>query len=115
MYENRTSPEPIIGSWYHRSNDWEEFEVVAIDEDAGTVEVQFFNSDVTEFSMDEWQSFDLEIIEPPEDWSGALEPVDDSEELEPSSRQSLREGFEEEDVLLFEDQEDRELSALDEI
>lgn len=108
MFERKTTPDPIVGNWYRRLDNRDEFVVVATDEDSGTVEVQFFNGDVTEFSADDWEAFELELIEAPEDWSGALEPVDDSEELEPSSTQKLRSGFEEEDILLFEDETERQ-------
>lgn len=108
MFERRNIPDPIVGNWYRRKDNADEFEVVAVDEDSGSIEVQFFDGDVTEFSLDEWNAFELEIIEAPEDWSGALEPVDDSEDLEPRSQQHLREGFEEEDALLIEEESERD-------
>lgn len=109
MFERRVIPDPIVGNWYRRRDNADEFEVVAVDDDSSAVEVQFFDGDVTEFSLDEWNAFDLEVIEPPEDWSGALEPVDDSEELEPGSRQHLREDFEEEDALLIGEESERDI------
>lgn len=108
MFERRNVPDPIVGNWYRRIDNADEFEVVAIDEDSGSVEVQFFDGDVSEFGPDEWKAFDLEIIAAPEDWSGALEPVDESEELEPGSQKQMRAGFEEEDALLIEEQAEQE-------
>lgn len=108
MFERKTTPDPVVGNWYRRLDNRDEFVVVATDQDSGTVEVQFFNGDVSEFSADDWDAFELELIDAPEDWSGAMEPVDDSEESEPSSTPRLRAGFEEEDILRFEDESERQ-------
>jgi hypothetical protein len=115
MFETRINPDPIVGNWYRRLDNYDEFVVVAIDEDSGNIEVQFFNGDVTEITPDEWEAFDLEVIAEPEDWSGALEPVDDSEESEPSSMQPLRAEYEEEDLLRMEDEAERETRPTDEM
>ena len=49
-------------------------QVVAYDEDNDTIEVQLFEGEVTEFDLDSWNQPNLELVEPPEDWS---EPFDD--------------------------------------
>jgi len=50
--------------------------VTAFDEEEGTVEIQHFDGDIEEMDLDDWRELDLELIEPPEDWTG---PVDDVE------------------------------------
>ncbi|MCG8434532.1 MAG: hypothetical protein MJA83_10915 [Gammaproteobacteria bacterium] len=64
--------QPYVGSWY-RSATGETFEVVAIDEDDATVEIQHFDGTVEEIDFDTWSEVSMEMIEPPEDWSGSLD------------------------------------------
>lgn len=66
--------DPIIGNWYRNLESGDQFEVVALDDDAQTVEIQFFEGEVEELDMDSWESLVLEAIDPPEDWTG---PFDD--------------------------------------
>ena len=69
-----TELDPRIGNWYRDGESGRVFEVVAIDEDDGTVEIQYFESEVEEYDIDNWYEFTLEAIAAPEDWSG---PFDD--------------------------------------
>jgi hypothetical protein len=71
--------EPVVGSWYKRPGR-SIFEVVAIDEDGGTVELQFFDGTVDELDMDAWESTFIEQVEPPEDYSGSMDVVGDDYE-----------------------------------
>lgn len=63
---------PFIGDWY-RNLKGEIFEVVALDEDEGTVEIQYFDGSLEELEMDSWNEQFIEPVEPPEDWSGSLD------------------------------------------
>lgn len=63
---------PLIGSWY-RDVTGAIFEVVAIDNDDGTIEVQHFDGNIEEFDLDMWWETPMEHVEPPEDWSGSLD------------------------------------------
>jgi hypothetical protein len=65
-------PAPRIGHWY-KDVAGERFEVVAIDEDDGTIEVQHFDGTVEELDMDAWQDMPIVHAPPPEDWSGSLD------------------------------------------
>lgn len=71
------SLKPIIGNWYlNRAGT--AFEVVAIDDTAHTIELQFYDGTVDEIDKDRWAAEVLEEIEPPEDYSGSLDiPADD--------------------------------------
>jgi hypothetical protein len=72
-----TSPIPIVGDWYRRAHG-ALFEVVAIDRDDGTIEVQHFDGTLEEFDLESWQDQDLEEAQAPEDWTGSVdvEPED---------------------------------------
>lgn len=65
---------PRVGNWYRNLEDDRMFEVVAMDEDDGTIEIQYFESEIEELDMDTWDELELEITAAPEDWSG---PYDD--------------------------------------
>jgi hypothetical protein len=67
---------PVIGNWY-RIQGSESFEVVAFDEDDGTIELQYFDGTVEEMDIEDWRAQKeagaLEEIEAPEDFSGSVD------------------------------------------
>jgi hypothetical protein len=67
---------PIVGDWY-RNGPGELFEVVAVDEEDGTIDVQYFDGTVTEMDREEWDEQWREGLlasaDPPEDWSGSVD------------------------------------------
>jgi hypothetical protein len=67
---------PIVGQWY-RGGTNELFEVVAIDDDDETIEIQYFDGTVAEVDFDAWneQLLDelIDAADAPEDWSGAVD------------------------------------------
>ena len=67
-----TEYEPRIGDWYRTVNG-ENFEIVALDPDDSTLEIQYFDGTVEELDLDTWYELDLESVEPPEDWSGSMD------------------------------------------
>ena len=73
---------PVIGHWY-RIQGSDSFEIVAFDEDDGTIELQYFDGTVEEMDLEDWdaakESGSLEEIEPPEDWTGSVD-VDPEED-----------------------------------
>src|SRR5688572_31785759 len=76
------SPNPVVGDWYRHNGAL--FEVVAIDRDDGTVEVQHFDGTLEEFDLDTWAEQEFEQGQPPEDWTGSVdvEPEDYETERE---------------------------------
>lgn len=78
-----TSLSPIVGEWYRRS-DGALFEVVAIDRDDGTVELQHFDGTLEEIDLDSWEEQEFEEAQPPDDWTGSvdIEPEDYETERE---------------------------------
>ena len=77
-----TAPHPGIGEWY-RSSGGETFEVVAVDDDDGTIELQYYDGTIEEMDREDWdaqwEDGTLETAEAPEDWSGSVdvEPADE--------------------------------------
>ena len=63
---------PHIGNWYKNANG-DKFEVVAIDEEESTIEVQHFDGTVEEIDFDDWVEEQCYAIEAPEDWSGSYD------------------------------------------
>jgi hypothetical protein len=68
--------DPIIGNWYRNQETGNDFEVVALDEDAQTIEIQYFDGEVEELDLDTWYELLIEAIETPEDWSGPFDEME---------------------------------------
>jgi hypothetical protein len=71
------SPEPSIGNWYRFADGGGLFEVVALDEDDGTIELQHFDGTVEELEFEDWQTRwetgEIEAAAAPEDWTGSVD------------------------------------------
>ena len=95
--------DPIIGSWYRNQETGNDFEVVALDEDAQTIEIQYFDGEVEELDLDDWYDLAIEAIEAPEDESGPFDMIagDDLDEDEEEDKE-----FSDEDDLLADRDED---------
>ena len=65
-------PKPTIGRWYRRTNG-QLFEVVAVDDDDETIELQFFDGTIDEVDRETWEKLLIERVAPPEDWSGSVD------------------------------------------
>ena len=68
-----TENDPIVGNWYLHRDKGQRFQVVALDEDGGTVELQHFDGDLEEVDFETWYLLDVETSEEPENWSGPLD------------------------------------------
>lgn len=75
-------PQPGIGDWYRLTGS-DLFEVVAVDEDDGTIEIQYFDGTVEEMDIEDWriqwEDGALETAEAPEDWTGSVDVEPDEE------------------------------------
>lgn len=69
----RKVPEPVIGEWYQTADTGDYFEVVAIDDSAGTIEIQYADGAISEFDEDAWAELRLLPASPPEDPFAAFE------------------------------------------
>jgi hypothetical protein len=63
---------PVIGQWFRRPNGTL-FEVVAIDEEDMTVEIQQFDGTIDEIDLERWPNLFLTEVSAPEDWSGSVD------------------------------------------
>ncbi len=63
---------PVIGHWFRRPNGML-FEVVAIDEQDSTIEIQQFDGTIDEVELEAWPDLLLVEVSAPEDWSGAVD------------------------------------------
>lgn len=63
---------PVIGHWYRRSNG-SLFEVVAIDEQDATVDLQYFDGTIDEMDFERWSLLMIESAGAPDDWSGSVD------------------------------------------
>lgn len=59
-----------IGRWYRFTNRMNSFEVVAIDFNEQSVEVQCFDGSIEQIEFNLWKATCSTQISPPEDWSG---------------------------------------------
>jgi hypothetical protein len=63
---------PVIGNWFRRPNGTM-FEVVASDEEDGTVEIQLFDGTIGEVEIENWTQMLLVEVSAPEDWSCSVD------------------------------------------
>jgi hypothetical protein len=72
--------EPVVGQWYENIEEDDVFRVLAVDEDAELIKIEYLDGDIEEIEADIWAEFDLDRIEQPEGWSGEEvgEPDDDT-------------------------------------
>ncbi len=71
---NRTAAEP--GQWYLDRGSGQVFQIVGMDEDDGSIDIQHTDGTLEEMSVGDWVARTLEGCEQPEDWVG---PFDDLE------------------------------------
>jgi hypothetical protein len=67
--------DPRLEQWYQHLDKGQRFKVVAIEDDEKTVEIQHFDGDLEELSLDEWYGMEIEPMETPEDWTGPVDNV----------------------------------------
>ncbi len=64
--------QPRLGDWY-KSINGDQFEIVALDDDAAIMEIQHFDGAIEEVDFDSWNEMEIVPIEAPEDWSGSMD------------------------------------------
>lgn len=63
---------PVVGQWFRRPNG-SLFEVVAVDEDDNSIEIQYFDGTIDEVDFESWPNLLLVEVSAPEDWSGSVD------------------------------------------
>lgn len=91
MYE-----EPVVGTIYE-DEDGKTFEVIAFDENIGTVEVEFADGTKNEIDLDDWYGMDLEEVE--------SEDEDDSEDDEEEATEDEDDDLDDDDDMDEEEDE----------
>ena len=64
----------VPGQWYRDSASGDIFQIVSVDDDDGSIDIQYTDGALEETSFDDWIAKDLQPCEQPEDWVG---PFDD--------------------------------------
>ena len=77
-----------IGAWYRRTNGGL-FEVVAIDDDAGTIEIQHFDGTIDDVDREVWPTLLIERAAAPEDWTGSVDMDPEDETIADSGEAPL--------------------------
>jgi hypothetical protein len=62
-----------IGTWYRDLQNDMQFEVVALDDTAQTIEVQLLDGEICEYDFDTWRDMLVLPIDAPEDWRHVYE------------------------------------------
>lgn len=93
--------EAAIGDWFATTLRQERFEIVAIDNDAATVEIQYYDGTVEDIDFASWPQLEAEIIAPPEDWSGAFDADRENLGDEPAPILSMSDAFDDIERLLY--------------
>ena len=77
--------QPQVGDWYRDTEKDETFQVVSVDTDAGTIEVQSFDGELDSIEAEDWKDLPLVTAAEPEDWTGALDDVEEDDVTEDDS------------------------------
>jgi hypothetical protein len=65
-------PIPAVGDWYEAPGGVK-FEVVAVDDEDGSIDIQHYDGTVEELDFDAWEESEHFPTDPPEDYSGSLD------------------------------------------
>ena len=66
----------ISGQWYLDRGSGDMFQIVGVDEDDGTIDVQQSDGSLEEISVDAWVTRSLERCDQPEDWVGSFDDLE---------------------------------------
>ena len=77
-----------IGRWYLRWDKGEIFQVTGQDADSGQITIRTYDGGIGQLSMDDWRNLRPALADPPSDWTGAEEMID---EMDPGA--TLPPGF----------------------
>jgi hypothetical protein len=66
----------VPGQWHVDRSSGDMLQVVGVDDDGASIDIQYVDGTLEETSRDEWLTLDLEACDQPEDWVG---PFDDLE------------------------------------
>jgi len=70
---------PVVGHWYRSVEKGQTFTVIGVDEEEGIIEIQHVNGEIEEIDTNVWSEMELELVDEPDEWRGALNNVDDDD------------------------------------
>jgi len=59
--------EPLIGEWYRDHGEQRLFEIVAMDDDEGRIDIQYADGEVFAINRDNWRNLMLSVAPPPDE------------------------------------------------
>lgn len=62
-----------VGDWFTSMPSGVSFEIVAIDREADSVAIQYFDGTLEEIDVASWPELEPRAVAPPEDWTGAFD------------------------------------------
>ena len=77
-----TGEDPIVDQWYQQLDKDQQYKVIALDDTAGTVEIQYLDGEIEEMDIDDWYQLNVETMEAPEEVTDTDEKEDVEEEEE---------------------------------
>ena len=77
----------VVGEWY-RVAEAPPFEVVALDADHETIEIQYFDGTLEEIDFESWAEMAPKPSVAPEDWSGSMDMEREDFGIEPETLRS---------------------------
>ena len=87
----KNHPVPAIGKWYLDNADGQLFEIVAIDEEDDTIEIQYFDGAIEELDTELWREMELTSAAPPEVWSGPFDDLEADDMPDPDTPAEVQE------------------------
>ncbi|MBB3168517.1 DUF6763 family protein [Simiduia aestuariiviva] len=69
-------PTPHTGQWYSNRETGQYFEIVALDVNSTTIEIQYVDGSLDEIDAEMWSQLDLLTAAPPEDPTSGYETMD---------------------------------------
>ena len=66
----------VPGQWYLDRGSGDMFQIVSMDEDDGSIDVQHTDGSLEETTADDWVTRSLEGCEQPEDWVGSFDDLE---------------------------------------
>jgi len=66
-----------VGRWYLRWDKGEIFQVTQQDADSGQITIRAYDGEVENLSLDDWRTLRPGLADPPSDWTGPVETVDE--------------------------------------
>lgn len=67
---------PIEGEWYEDMERGRIFQVIELNKEDETVNIQYEDGELDEIGYEDWYEMDLENAEPPEDWTEVYDDIE---------------------------------------